>query len=48
VEADLWRNKSHGLLVILFTVLQGLSTMSLAHTVYFQELSSVTPIDVNL
>lgn len=48
MRADLWRNTSYGILVILFMHLQGLYTMSLAPSVYVQELSSVSPIDVNL
>ena len=48
MQADLWRNTSYGILVILFMNLQGLYTMSLAPSVYLQELTSVLLIDVNL
>jgi uncharacterized membrane protein YagU involved in acid resistance len=45
---DLWRNTAYGLLVILLMHIQCLNTMSLAHSIYFQELSSVSPIGANL
>jgi len=48
MQADLWRNTSYGILIILFMNLQRLYTMSLAPSVYLQQLSSVSPIDVNL